>query len=160
MDKGQITIEGILIFGFFILVFLGITFPAMLEAYRSTYDSAKVMEGERNLHTIVDAVKFVMATGPGTRKTCEIISNWDWKIEVRGGEIVYWIKWGSPDRVPSQLRRNSNWGGVYIKVEGLGNWNESCELKEGKFKVYAINNESAESPYLECSDESIILEVK
>lgn len=95
-EKGQITIEGILIFGFFILIFVGISFPAMLKVYRASNDAAVVLEGRGNLNTVVSAVKVARTGGTGSVKTVTLKSaskNWKISSYLLGETLSYWMEW-------------------------------------------------------------------
>jgi uncharacterized protein (UPF0333 family) len=135
-DKGQVTIEGILILGFFILIFVGITFPAALRVAGSSNDIAVIMEAQNNLNKISSAVEMVAAGQKGTVRTVTIVSNINnWEINTNaptdGGVINPTSKrpilnyeigiWESDDEVPGQLYRiryssdtNSGWGAVVV----------------------------------------------
>jgi uncharacterized protein (UPF0333 family) len=131
-DKGQVTIEGVLILGFFVLIFVGVTFPAGLLSAGSANDVAAVTEAQNNLNKISSAVGLVSAGQKGTVRTVTIISNIaSWEINTNAPMdginptskrpvLNYEVSiWGSNADVPGQLYRirssgNSSWGAVVV----------------------------------------------
>ncbi len=131
-DRGQVTIEGILLMGFFILIFLGISFPSALRVSSSSNDVAAIMEAQNNLNKISSAVEAVVAGQKGTVRTVTIVSNIEkWEINTyaptdginptsKRPVLNYEIGiWGSDEDVPGQLYRihsgaNASWGAVTV----------------------------------------------
>ena len=175
-DKGQVTIEGILILGFFILIFVGVTFPAGIRTANSANDVAAVTEAQNNLNKISSAVGLVAAGQKGTVRTITITSNIDsWEINTNAPMdginptskrpiLNYEISiWNSNDDVPGQLYRihasgNSSWGAVVIlDVPGVSSGeSESPGLRrcsrpaggKGMWDVRIENAASSSMPYI------------
>ena len=80
-ETAQVTIEGILIMGFFILIFVGITFPSGARMALSSNDVAAITEARGNLDKILSALEMAAAGQKGTVRTVTIVSNLDnWEI--------------------------------------------------------------------------------
>ena len=177
-DKGQVTIEGILILGFFILIFVGITFPAALRVSSSSNDVAVIMEAQNNLNKISSAVEMVAAGQKGTVRTVTIVSNinnWEINTNAPNGSINPSPKrpilnyeigiWESDDEVPGQLYRiryssdtNSGWGAVVVldmtgvrTGESAGLGQRSCSHfgdGKGSWDVRIENAATSAAPYI------------
>lgn len=175
-DRGQISIEGILLLGFFILIFVGITFPSALRVSGSSDEIAAITEAQNNLNTISSAVGLVAAGQRGTVRTVTIVSKIGyWEINTNAPadginptsqrpELNYEISiWGSADDVPRQLYRirqspdtNSGWGALTVidmagvsTGESAGLGQRSCRQKgSGTWDVRIENAASTSSPYI------------
>ncbi len=139
-DRGQVTIEGVLILGFFILIFVGITFPSAVRVSGYSNEISAITEAQSNLNKISSAVELVAAGQKGTVRTVTIVSNIDsWGINTNAPTdginptskrpiLNYEIGiWSSTDDVPRQLYRirtsgNSSWGAVTVlEMSGVSN---------------------------------------
>jgi uncharacterized protein (UPF0333 family) len=171
-DKGQVTIEGVLILGFFVLIFVGVTFPAGLLSAGSANDVAAVTEAQNNLNKISSAVGLVSAGQKGTVRTVTIISNIaSWEINTNAPMdginptskrpvLNYEVSiWGSNADVPGQLYRiRSGWGAVTAldipgvstgEAAGLGQ--RSCTRTgdgKGSWDVRIENMADSSAPYI------------
>lgn len=131
-ENAQITVEGILLMGFFILIFVGISFPAALRVSSSSNDVMTITEAQNNLNKISSAVEMVAAGHKGTVRTVTIVSNIEsWEINTNAPMdginptskrpiLNYEISiWDSNADVPGQLYRihsgdNVSWGAVTV----------------------------------------------
>jgi hypothetical protein len=177
-DKGQVTIEGILILGFFILIFVGITFPSALRISGYSNEVVSILEAQNNLDKISGAVEMVAAAQRGTVRTVTITSNINnWEINTNAPTdgtnptpkrpiLNYEIGiWKSDDGVPGQLYRiryssdtNSGWGAVVVldmtgvsTGESAGLGQRSCSRfgdGSGSWDVRIENAADSSSPYI------------
>jgi uncharacterized protein (UPF0333 family) len=157
-ERGQITIEAILIFGMFILLFVGVTFPHMLTVYRHSNDASAVLEGKNNLNAIANAIILVRNGGPGTVKTVPItssIKNWGLRAYESGHTLVYAIEWGNADKVPGQLIQIGTMGGIGIEtIDGINStgaasgYDFSSDDGQGKWYVKIENNATSSTPII------------
>lgn len=175
-DRGQISIEGILLLGFFILIFVGITFPSAIRVSGSSSEIAAITEAQNNLNTISSAVGLVAAGQRGTVRTVTIVSKIEkWEINTNAPTdginptskrpvLNYEIGiWGSDEDVPRQLYRihsgaNASWGAVTVLnmsgvstggSAGLGQRRCSRPVGgKGTWDVRIENAASTSSPYI------------
>jgi len=171
-DRGQVTIEGILLMGFFILIFVGISFPAALKVSSSSNDIAAVTEAQNNLNKISSAVEAVAAGQKGTVRTVTIVSNIkNWEINTNAPTdginptpkrpiLNYEISiWDTNDDVPGQLYRiHSGWGAVTVlDISGVSTGESevpgqrSCSHQgdgKGTWDVRIENAASTSAPYI------------
>lgn len=170
-DRGQVTIEGILILGFFILIFVGITFPAALRVSSSSNDIAVIMEAQNNLNKISSAVEMVAAGQKGTVRTVTIVSNINnWEINTNAPTdgtnptsqrpvLNYEISIWESGNVPGQLYRiRSGWGAVTVlEIPGVSTGNSSglgirsCAHTgdgKGSWDVRIENAATSAAPYI------------
>ncbi len=175
-DRGQISIEGILLLGFFILIFVGITFPSAIRVSGSSSEIAAIMEAQNNLNTISSAVGLVAAGQRGTVRTVTIVSKIEkWEINTNAPTdginptskrpvLNYEIGiWGSDEDVPRQLYRihsgaNASWGAVTVlNISGVSTGESaspgqrSCSHQgdgKGTWDVRIENAASTSSPYI------------
>ncbi|MEE8400900.1 MAG: hypothetical protein V3R86_01945 [Candidatus Hydrothermarchaeaceae archaeon] len=171
-DRGQLTIEGILLMGFFILIFVGITFPAALRVSSSSEDIASILEAQSNLDRISSAVEAVAAGQKGTVRTVTIVSNMgSWELNTNAPTdginptpkrpiLNYEIGiWGSVGDVPGQLYRiRPGWGAITVlDIPGVSN-GESASLDErtcshsfdgeGTWDIRIENAANTSAPYI------------
>lgn len=124
-ENAQVTIEAILLFGFFILVFLGVSFSSAIKVSSSSSDVASVMEAQNNLDKISSAVEAVAAGPRGAVRTVTITSNIaNWEINTHAPTdginptpkrpiLNYEISiWNTDSDVPGQLYRIRSSGGI------------------------------------------------
>jgi uncharacterized protein (UPF0333 family) len=171
-ENAQVTIEGVLILGFFILVFVGITFPAALRVSSSSNDVAAITEAQNNLNKISSAVEMVAAGQKGTVRTVTIVSNIaNWEVNTNAPTdgtnptskrpvLNYEISiWDSDDDIPAQLYRiRSGWGAVTVldisgvsTGESAGLNQRSCgHMGDGKgtWDVRVENAANTSTPYI------------
>lgn len=171
-DKGQVSIEGILILGFFILIFVGVTFPAGIRMTSSSNNIAVITEAQNNLNIISSTVEMVAAGQRGTVRTVKITSNVDnWEINTNAPTdglnptskrpvLNYEIStWNSSGDVPGQLYRiRSGWGAVTeLEISGVstgesaGLGQRSCRHEgdgKGSWDVRIENNANTTAPYI------------
>jgi|Deesub1362A_J573_1020465.scaffolds.fasta_scaffold00350_39 uncharacterized protein (UPF0333 family) len=161
-NKGQMTMEGILIMGFFILIFVGISFPAMIKVYKASNDASIILESRENLDKISKAIEMVRANGNGSIRTVTIkSSSLNWSISAYDSDnpnndiLTYWIKWKTTDRVPSELIKNGSSGGLgKNSIEGVsssGNESSSGYLSPGTYSVKIENRATTTSPEISIS---------
>jgi uncharacterized protein (UPF0333 family) len=175
-DRGQISIEGILLLGFFILIFVGITFPSAIRVSGSSNEIAAIMEAQNNLNTISSAVGLVAAGQRGTVRTVTIVSKIEkWEINTNAPTdginptskrpvLNYEIGiWGSDEDVPRQLYRihsgaNASWGAVTVlNMSGVSTGESASPGKrrcsrpvggKGTWDVRIENAANTSSPYI------------
>lgn len=171
-ENAQVTIEGLLIVGFFILIFIGISLPAGLKVASSSNDVAAVTEAQNNLNRISSAVEMVAAGQKGTVRTVAIVSNLDnWQLNTNAPTdginptskrpvLNYEISiWDSDADVPGQLYRiHSGWGAVTVlDIPGVST-GESAGLSQrscgrvgdgrGTWDVRVENAANTSTPYI------------
>lgn len=175
-DKGQVTIEGVLILGFFILIFVGITFPSGIRMVSYSNDVAAITEAKNNLNKISSALELVASGQIGTVRTVTITSNVaNWEINTNAPAdginptskrpiLNYEISiWNSNANVPGQLYRirtsgNSSFGAVTALEmpgvstgEAVGLGQRSCSHTGdgvGSWDVRIENNATSTAPYI------------
>ncbi len=69
-EKGQITVEAILIFGFFILIFIGVTVPMAFDARNAATDTTVVADAKFATVQIASAASTVIVNG--SRRTLDV----------------------------------------------------------------------------------------
>jgi uncharacterized protein (UPF0333 family) len=171
-ENGQVSIEAVLILGFFIMILVGVTYPAAIRSAVWSNDVAAVTEAQSNLDRISSAVEFVAAGQKGTVRTVAITSNIaNWTINTNAPMdgtnptskrpiLNYEISiWDTDSQVPGQLYRiNSGWGAVTVlditgvstgEASGLGE--RSCSHAgngEGSWDVRIENMANSSAPYI------------
>lgn len=177
MDRGQVSIEAILLIGFFVLIFVSITFPAALKVSSASNDVAAVMEAQSNLNKVSSAVEAVAVGQRGTVRTITIVSNIaNWEINTNAPTdginptpnrpiLNYAVGiWNSTADVPPQLYRirsggdGTGWGAVTVLTKtgistgssaGLGQ-RKCSHLANGKgtWTVRVENAANSSAPYI------------
>ena len=147
-NRGQITIEAILILGLFILIFIAVTFSMGLRVQEYSNDLAIATEARANLDKISDGIMIVRAGGPGTTKTVTITSTFNnWSIATgnnlgRNQAIIYGIGFSNSNTIPDEMNSTGPISGLFwgtfgedisginagnsittITVNGAGTWN-------------------------------------
>jgi hypothetical protein len=79
--RGQVTLEFILLFGFFILLFLGVSFPMARDAYQGGYHLSATLEARSNLDALVSAMEAVQSQYPNASRTLSLTFSRPWRIE-------------------------------------------------------------------------------
>jgi uncharacterized protein (UPF0333 family) len=69
-EKGQITVEAILILGFFMLIFIGVTVPLAFNARYSAIDTSVLADAKFATEQIAGAAGTVIT--PGSRRTIDV----------------------------------------------------------------------------------------
>lgn len=168
MERGQVTIEFIIIFGFFILILVGASMTTALKSARASTDLDAVLEARENLNRIVSAVETVNALGPGAAQSITITSSLrSWEVNTNPPNdgtnpaskrpvLSYEIgAWDSEEKVPSQLYRiHSGWGAlVVLDIPGIGNGpageERACTFDgngKGTFNLRVENNVTNSTP--------------
>ncbi|WP_456475172.1 hypothetical protein [Candidatus Pyrohabitans sp.] len=152
-NNAQITLETILIIGFFLLILVGITIPMSFKASDASRDASRVLEVRNNLDKITTAIKVVQVLGPGAVRTVRITSNSrSWALAsgdpVMNASISYWAEWESRARVPAELvytnvyNTSRHFGGMGRNISGIsaGNFNYTYFDGRGSFVVRVENN--------------------
>jgi len=129
-NRGQITIEAILILGLFILIFVGVTFNMGMKVRGYSNDVAIASEAKANLDKIADGIMIVRAGGPGTTKVVTITSTFNnWGIATgswlgRDAAIIYGIGFNSTGPIPDEMNATSGqslglyWGSLERNISG------------------------------------------
>ncbi len=161
-NEAQITIETVILIGFFLLVLVGVTITLNFNVSSAGRDASRALEMRSNLDAIVSAIEAVQALGPGAERTFWIVSNQKtWGIvagEIPGytqkGSLSYWVRWESRHGVPDELLSatvvtgtplsGATYAGLARMVEGT---NTSTPVGigyvgtgQGRFKVVVLNN--------------------
>lgn len=152
-NNAQITIETILIIGFFLLILVGITIPMGFKASDASRDASRVLEMRNNLDKITTAIKAVQALGPGAVRTVGITSNSrSWALAtgdpVMNASISYWAEWKSRERIAAELaytnvyNTSRHFGGIGKNISGIyvSNFNYTYFEDKGYFVVRVENN--------------------
>jgi uncharacterized protein (UPF0333 family) len=162
-EKGQITIEAILIFAIFVLFFVGITFPGMLTVSKNSDDISAALEGKKNLNAIAAGIDMVRKGGPGTVKTVPItsnIKNWSLNAYAQNHTLVYLIDWNSASNVPDQMPiKVGSQGGIGVKsFDGIAStgttsgYSFSSGDGQGRWYVKITNNATSTTPSISISN--------
>jgi len=170
-ESGQISIEAIIIFGMFVIILIGISFPVALKTQSASNDAAIILEARKNLNTIVSTIETVRAQGSGAVTTVAITSNsakWQINTNAPAGENVinpypsspvlgYEISiWSSNAEVPKQLYRiRSGYGALAVfNISGISNGpsgQRTCNFDgngKGTWNIRVENNATTAMPYL------------
>jgi len=161
-ERGQITIEGILLMGFFILIFIGVSFPAAIKVYRASNEASIILEARANLDKIANTIVTVRAGGPGSIKTVTVkSSSSNWSLSAydddnpNGDVLTYWTQWSSASDVPTELIRNGVYGGIgKNSIEGIsttGTKSSTGLLEAGTYSVKVKNEATSHLPRLNIS---------
>ncbi|MBU2559534.1 hypothetical protein KKA03_01410 [archaeon] len=175
-DKGQVTIEGVLILGFFILIFVGVTFPSGIRMVSYSNEITAITEAQNNLNIISSTLELVASGQRGTVRTVAITSNLaNWEINTNAPTdginptskkpvLNYEVSiWDSNDDVPGQLYRirssgNSSFGAVVaLEIPGVST-GEAADLDQrscthtgdgkGSWNVRIENAANSTAPYI------------
>ena len=161
-NEAQITIETVILIGFFLLVLVGVTITLNFNVSSAGRDASRALEMRSNLDAIVSAIEAVQALGPGAERTFWIVSNQKtWGIVAgypQEDSISYWVRWESRHGVPDELLNattvpgttnlsGATYAGLARRVEGINipsnSSNISAEYQgdgQGRFKVVVLNN--------------------
>jgi hypothetical protein len=160
-ERGQLTLEGILIMGFFIIIFLGISFPAMLQVHQASNDAVIVLEGRTNLDKISSSIMITRANGPGSVRIVTVkSSSLNWSIssyddDAQNNTLTYWVEWNSPDAVPAELIKDDSLGGIgknsIAGVSTDGTESTSGSLEAGSYTVKVENIATSNLPNIDIS---------
>ncbi|NOZ77203.1 MAG: hypothetical protein GXO65_05960 [Euryarchaeota archaeon] len=170
-ERGQITVEAILIFGMLTLIFVGISFPAMLKTYRAGSDTATVMEMKQNLNRIAGGIEFARRGGPGTVRTVTITTTTDtWAVASYPdswgsdyGQLNYLIKWNSSSDVPDEVQVNNSDIGL-LKIDSFQGISSPSSVQvcppspydkgPGSWEIIITNNATSITPtiQIDCSE--------
>ncbi|MFQ6137302.1 MAG: hypothetical protein ACE5PM_09010 [Candidatus Hydrothermarchaeales archaeon] len=171
-EKGQITLEAILIIGLFILIFVGISMPMAFRAYDSTTDTSSILEAQDNLDAVVGTIEMVVAGGPGSVRTITVrstIANWGIAAydadNPNGDTLTYWLRWSSADAVPSEVitnTGNNTWGGISVaSIDGVSGGGTPSEFLfqaddgVGTWKIKVTHNATIYPSVLSINDNLI-----
>ncbi len=160
-SDAQITIETVILIGFFLLVLVGVTITLNFNVSSAGRDAARALEMRSNLDAIASAVEAVQALGPGAERTFWIVSNQKtWGI-VAGypekGSLSYWVRWESRHGVPDELLSTGSvtgtplsgatFAGIARKIPGTNTTTPVgvgyVNNGQGRFKVVVVNNNTA-----------------
>jgi len=165
-EKGQITVEAILILGVFILLFVGISMPTAFQVYDQSTDTSVILEMRTNIDVIVSAIKTVRAGGVGSVRTVKIksnINNWElsaYDAAYDSSTLTYGVKWSNAEDVPSELINNTvtnTWGGLSsASMDGIATSGATSNYTfpgtgQGNWYVKVTNSASSTSPTLSIS---------
>ncbi len=163
-EKGQITVEAILIIGLFILLFVGISMPTAFQVYDRSTDTSVILEMRTNTDAIVSAIKIVRAGGSGSVRTVKIKSNVNnWKLSAYDTDnpntntMTYWVKWSDAADVPYELVKNGVWGGYSTtSIGGISGSGTMSTIQfsgngTGQWNVKVTNSATSTSPTLDVS---------
>lgn len=165
-EKGQITVEAILILGLFILLFVGISMPTAFQIYDRSTDTSVILEMRTNTDVIVSAIKIVIAGGSGSVRTVKIksnVANWElsaYDTSYGSPTLTYGVKWSNAEDVPSELinnAENNTWGGLSkasmggIATSGTTSRYTFSGTGQGNWYVKVTNSATSTSPTLDVS---------
>ena len=69
-EKGQITVEAVLILGFFIMIFVGVTLPMAFDARRAAVDTTVLADARFATEQIASAANTIVVNG--SKRTIEV----------------------------------------------------------------------------------------
>ena len=115
-DRGQVSLEYILIFAVSLIILIAFTMPFLNETMSDTFDVSNSLKTKVDLSKIADAIKQVYGEGEGSKQTVSIDVYKPVKIDV------------SNNQISSKIKLNNN----QYKVEKI---NVHSKLKTGTFKL-------------------------
>ena len=115
-DRGQVSLEYILIFAVSLIILIAFTMPFLNETMSNTFDVSDSLKTKVDLSKIADAIKQVYGEGEGSKQTVSIDVYKPVKIDV------------SNNQISSKIKLNNN----QYKVEKI---NVHSKLKTGTFKL-------------------------
>lgn len=115
-DRGQVSLEYILIFAVSLIILIAFTMPFLNETMSDTFDVSDSLKTKVDLSKIADAIKQVYGEGEGSKQTVSIDVYKPVKIDV------------SNNQISSKIKLNNN----QYKVEKI---NVHSKLKTGTFKL-------------------------
>ncbi|WP_296791484.1 class III signal peptide-containing protein [uncultured Methanobrevibacter sp.] len=115
-DRGQVSLEYILIFAVSLIILIAFTMPFLNETMSDTFDVSDSLKTKVDLSKIADAIKHVYGEGEGSKQTVSIDVYKPVKIDV------------SNNQISSKIKLNNN----QYKVEKI---NVHSKLKTGTFKL-------------------------
>ena len=115
-DRGQVSLEYILIFAVSLIILIAFTMPFLNETMSDTFDVSDYLKTKVDLSKIADAIKQVYGEGEGSKQTVSIDVYKPVKIDV------------SNNQISSKIKLNNN----QYKVEKI---NVHSKLKTGTFKL-------------------------
>ncbi len=115
-DRGQVSLEYILIFAVSLIILIAFTMPFLNETMSDTFDVSDSLKTKVDLSKIADAIKQVYGEGEGSKQTVSINVYKPVKIDV------------SNNQISSKIKLNNN----QYKVEKI---NVHSKLKTGTFKL-------------------------
>lgn len=115
-DRGQISLEYILIFAVSLIILIAFTMPFLNESMSDTFDISDSLKTKADLSKMADAIKQVYGEGEGSKQTVSIDVYKPVKIDV------------SNNQISSKIKLNNN----QYKVEKIS---VHSKLKTGTFKL-------------------------
>ena len=115
-DRGQVSLEYILIFAVSLIILIAFTMPFLNETMSNTFDVSDSLKTKADLSKLADAIKQVYGEGEGSKQTVSIDVYKPVKIDV------------SNNQISSKIKLNNN----QYKVEKI---NVHSKLKTGTFKL-------------------------
>lgn len=115
-DRGQVSLEYILIFAVSLIILIAFTMPFLNETMSDTFDVSDSLKTKVDLSKIADAIKQVYGEGEGSKQTVSFDVYKPVKIDV------------SNNQISSKIKLNNN----QYKVEKI---NVHSKLKTGTFKL-------------------------
>ena len=115
-DRGQVSLEYILIVAVSLIILIAFTMPFLNETMSDTFDVSDSLKTKVDLSKIADAIKQVYGEGEGSKQTVSIDVYKPVKIDV------------SNNQISSKIKLNNN----QYKVEKI---NVHSKLKTGTFKL-------------------------
>lgn len=115
-DRGQVSLEYILIFAVSLIILIAFTMPFLNETMSDTFDVSDSLKTKVDLSKIANAIKQVYGEGEGSKQTVSIDVYKPVKIDV------------SNNQISSKIKLNNN----QYKVEKI---NVHSKLKTGTFKL-------------------------
>lgn len=115
-DRGQVSLEYILIFAVSLIILIAFTMPFLNETMSNTFDVSDSLKTKADLSKMADAIKQVYGEGEGSKQTVTIDVYKPVKIDV------------SNNQISSKIKLNNN----QYKVEKIS---VHSKLKTGTFKL-------------------------
>ena len=115
-DRGQVSLEYILIFAVSLIILIAFTMPFLNETMSDTFDVSDSLKTKVDLSKIADAIKQVYGEGEGSKQTVSIDVYKPVKIDI------------SNNQISSKIKLNNN----QYKVEKI---NVHSKLKTDTFKL-------------------------
>ena len=112
-NRGQVSLEYILIFSISLIILLAFTMPFLQNAMDFTFDVSDSLKAKSDLSEIAQAVSRVYGQGQGSKQTVKIKVDVPVKIDVANNHVTSQIKLKSGDyktvkiNVKSKLKTNT-----------------------------------------------------
>lgn len=162
-ERGQITIEGLLLFGAFTMIFITISFPHAMTSYTESHKVSRMQEAQMVLDKMNQTVDAALKGGSGSVRSVNVTINEDqWWMRIHSGasyEFRYVVYFIEEKYIPEPMDNGStSFGQLTTSFSGITPTITStiCSPTDPDSGVYNIrveNNQNSIDPSLslDCS---------